>query len=186
LVTRSLCVTMAANRRRAETRAGQTRKTLRRRDSLKSVGLVRHSCRAGSVCESPMKEWDVFISYASEDRNTVAMPLATALTRAGLRVWIDQTELFLGDSLREAIDLGLARSQFGVVILSPSFLGKVWPGRELSALFALEELASAAIFPIWHQISRDTLAQHSPILADRVGISTDAGINKVASEILSR
>ena len=45
-------------------------------------------------------EWDVFISYASEDRAAVATPLAVGLRDAGVSVWLDENELKLGDSLR--------------------------------------------------------------------------------------
>jgi hypothetical protein len=52
--------------------------------------------------------WDAFVSYASEDRAKVARPLVEALRALGLRIWFDQTELRVGDSLRERIDAGLA------------------------------------------------------------------------------
>jgi serine/threonine protein kinase len=71
--------------------------------------------------------WDVFISHASEDNETVARPLAAHLREAGLRVWLDEHELLLGDSLRREIDRGLAQSRWGVVILSRHFLDKEWP-----------------------------------------------------------
>lgn len=70
-------------------------------------------------------KYDVFISHASEDKSDVARPLAALLINAGLTVWIDEAELTLGDSLRRNIDLGLASSRFGVVILSTSFFS-VW------------------------------------------------------------
>ena len=54
-------------------------------------------------------------------------------------MWLDRFELRVGDSLRERIDESLAQSRFGIVILSPSFLAKGWPKRELNGLFALEE-----------------------------------------------
>ncbi len=85
------------------------------------------------------KKGDVFISHASEDKQTVAQPLADALQRAGVRVWIDVNELALGDSLSEMIDEGLAQSEFGVVIISPAFFAKHWPRKELSGLRAREE-----------------------------------------------
>lgn len=65
-----------------------------------------------------MSEFDVFISHASEDKAEIARPLAESLARAGLRVWLDEFELQLGDSLREKIDQGLSLSRFGVVVLS--------------------------------------------------------------------
>lgn len=53
-------------------------------------------------------------------------PLANALRQKGLRVWYDEFELRLGDSLRRKIDEGIARSVFGIVVLSPAFFAKKW------------------------------------------------------------
>jgi hypothetical protein len=61
-------------------------------------------------------KYDVFISHASEDKLQVALPLAHYLKRSGLKVWIDEFELTLGDSLRRVIDMGLSESRFGVEI----------------------------------------------------------------------
>lgn len=71
--------------------------------------------------------WDAFISHASEDKEEVVLPLAELLMASGLKIWLDRGEIFLGDSLREKIDEGLAQSQFGIVILSHSFFSKDWP-----------------------------------------------------------
>ena len=46
--------------------------------------------------KTPMCQFDVFISHASEDKDNVVRPLAEALRRAGLRVWLDEFELKLG------------------------------------------------------------------------------------------
>ena len=40
--------------------------------------------------------WDVFISHASEDKATVARPLALLLQKRGVAVWLDEGELYLG------------------------------------------------------------------------------------------
>jgi hypothetical protein len=45
------------------------------------------------------KHWDVFISHASEDKDSFVRPLAEALTESGLQVWFDETALKIGDSL---------------------------------------------------------------------------------------
>ena len=69
-------------------------------------------------------EWDVFISHASEDKEGFVRPLAKSLRQRGLRVWYDEFTLKVGDSLRRSIDRGLARSRYGVVVISPNFLRK--------------------------------------------------------------
>jgi hypothetical protein len=130
-----------------------------------------------------VKLWDAFISHASEDTEVVVL-LAEALRRAGLRIWLDQQELRLGDSLSEKIDEGLAASRFGIVVLSPSFLAKRWPRRELNGLVALEDDGRKVILPVWHQLDRETLVGYSPILADRLAADTRDGVARVAAEIV--
>ena len=58
------------------------------------------------------KEYVVFISHASEDKDEVARPLAEALRENGLTVWYDEFELRIGDSLRMKIDKGIANNNF--------------------------------------------------------------------------
>lgn len=127
----------------------------------------------------------VFISHASEDKKTVARPLAKALRSRGVSVWFDEYSLNLGDSLRASIDEGLANAQFGIVILSPTFFSRKWPREELDGLTAREiVLRRKAIFPVWHRVGLDEIAKESPTLAAKLGISTEAGIPNVVSAIL--
>lgn len=128
-------------------------------------------------------DWDVFISHASEDKEAVARPLAAALQDEGVRVWLDENELLLGDSLRRKIEQGLARSRYGVVILSPAFFSKDWPQQELNGLAAREENGDKVILPIWHDVDKRLVATYSPILADRLAVSTAEGTERVATEI---
>ena len=125
---------------------------------------------------------DVFVCHASEDKHDVARPLVAALEDSGLSVWFDEYELTLGDRLRRSIEKGLNASRFGVVILSESFFRKEWPQVELDALFALEG-ESKKILPIWHGLGVEEIRQYSPLLADRLAVSTSAGIADVAREI---
>jgi hypothetical protein len=133
--------------------------------------------------EEALPAWDVFICHASEDKNEVAQPLANALAALSLHVWIDESEIRLGDSLRSKIDAGLAHSRFGVVILSENFFSKDWPKIELNGLIAREINHTKVILPIWHNITADDIRRHSPLLADRVAISTGHGLPTVARAI---
>ncbi len=108
----------------------------------------------------------------------------TASNGLDFAFWLDVHVLSLGDSLREKIEEGLAASRFGVVIISSAFLSKRWPTRELNGLTVLEDDGAKVILPIWHKISKEQLAQHSPILADRLAADTSRGIASVASEIV--
>jgi hypothetical protein len=131
----------------------------------------------------PEPSWDVFISHAREDKSAVVEPLAEALRRAGLRVWIDVHEIVLGDSLTSKINDGLTTSKFGVVILSPDFLAKEWPRRELAALLAIEMKHGKRVLPVLHNLEFESILHDFPLLGDKLCVSTAAGIEAVASEI---
>ena len=127
---------------------------------------------------------DIFICHASEDKDAAARPIAEALKSAGLEVWYDEYSLKLGDSLRRSIDNGLANSKYGVVILSHSFFAKDWPQEELNGLFAKEIGREKTILPVWHNISREEILSHSPIMADRVSVKTEDGLDLIVKKIL--
>jgi TIR domain len=135
---------------------------------------------------TPRYSWDVFICHASEDKHTVARPLANELSARGLRVWIDESEIRLGDSLRDAIDMGLAHSQFGVVILSVHFFAKDWAKSELDGLITREINDKKIVLPVWHKLTPRDVRASSPILAGRFAVSTEEGLPAVARKIEKR
>lgn len=118
------------------------------------------------------REFDVFISHATEDKDGVVRALVTALETRGVKVWYDEFELRIGDSLRRKIDTGLARSRFGLVVMSHAFFAKNWPQYELDGLVALEMAGRQRILPVWHEISKEEVLGYSPSLADKVALST--------------
>jgi hypothetical protein len=140
----------------------------------------------GREANSDQDEYDVFISHASEDKESFARPLAEALRARGLKVWFDEFTLKVGDSLSKSIDAGLMRSRFGVVILSRDFFAKRWPERELRALLTRETQAGRRLtLPIWHNISAADVAQYSALLADVVALQTSVGVGRVADDLVS-
>lgn len=132
-------------------------------------------------------EWDVFISHASEDKEHLVRAIAHALSDFGVRVWYDEFSLNPGDSLRRSIDAGLAKSAFGLVVLSPHFIGKAWPERELDGLTALGLAGRSRIIPLWHQVDHAQILIFSPPLADRIAIqSAGLGASELAIKLLAQ
>ena len=130
---------------------------------------------------------DVFICHASEDKDEFVRPLAEALRSHHLEVWYDEFTLDIGDSLREAIDRGLAASRYGIVVLSPSFFRKQWPKRELNGLVAREMGQDRGmILPIWHHVNRNQVLAFSPPLADLRAALSAAGISTVVGQLLKK
>jgi hypothetical protein len=116
------------------------------------------------------KKWDVFISHASEDKETFVRPLAGALQQLGVKVWYDEFTLEPGHSLSRSIDKGLAESRVGLVVVSESFIQKRWPERELQGLVAGMISGQTAILPIWLGVSAEDVYKFSPPLADTIAI----------------
>ena len=116
------------------------------------------------------KEYDVFISHASEDKDSVVRPLAIALKNKGVNVWYDEFELKIGDSLRRKIDHGLSKSKFGIVVISRSFIKKGWTNYELDGLMTKAISGQQILLPIWHDITKQEVIDYSPSLADKVAL----------------
>ena len=130
------------------------------------------------------QSFDVFISHASEDKDEIVRPLAHALKQQGLDVWYDEFELRLGDSLRRKIDAGLARSTFGIVVLSQEFFKKDWPNYELDGLVTRAVTGEQVLLPIWHNVSKQEVIRFSPSLADKLARSTATHtVEEIAVEI---
>lgn len=130
------------------------------------------------------KDYDVFISHASEDKEDVARPLAEALRSNGLNVWYDEFELKIGDSLRRKIDKGIANSNFGVIVISRDFISKGWTNYELDGLITRAVNGEQIMLPIWHNVTKREVLNYSSSLADKLARSTtDFTVEEIADEI---
>ena len=140
----------------------------------------------GFVChelkELPL-QFDVFISHSSLDKNDVARPLAKSLESLGLKVWLDEEQLLVGDSIRRGIESALRESRFGVIILSPAYLSSEWGQKELDSFFTKEKRNKKSILPIYHGVSIEDVELHWPMLADKISLNTSDDINSLAGRI---
>ncbi len=127
---------------------------------------------------------DVFVSHASEDKETVARPLAAALDGLGVTVWLDELQLTIGDSLRRSIDRGIRSSRFAAVVFSASFFTKGWTQYELDGIVTRTVAGEQNLLPIWHNVTKDDVLRYSPSLADKLARSTATHtIDEIAREI---
>jgi len=131
-------------------------------------------------------QYDVFISHSSLDKETVARPLAEALKQRDISVWLDEEQLQIGDSIRRGIDNALQRSRFGVVILSPAYLESEWTRKELDAFFSKEKQHHKTILPIFHGLELADIEHFSPMLSDKIALTTDDNIETLADKIQHR
>jgi hypothetical protein len=73
----------------------------------------------------------VFLSYSHADK-PLAIALRDGLACRGCRVWVDEGELRIGDSLVQRISEALDRVDFVVVLVSEASVGSDWCRKEVS------------------------------------------------------
>lgn len=80
----------------------------------------------------PLIRAQVFICYshAKQDKEA-AKAITKGLLMAGHEVWIDELEIFPGDSLFEKISVAITDSSYLLVLLSPNSVSSNWVNREL-------------------------------------------------------
>ena len=73
---------------------------------------------------------NVFISHNYKDK-PMARRLADLLTNYGIKAWIDESEIKIGDSLIEKIRSGLDYMDYLVVLISKNSVESEWVKKEL-------------------------------------------------------
>ena len=131
-----------------------------------------------------IKQPDTFICHASEDKGAIARPIHKALTKLGIHSWLDESEIRLGQSIRQKIDEGLANCRSATVILSRSFFSKNWTQYEMDGIVGRLMQGEILLFPIQHGITIKEISDHSPSLAGlSLWNSNEYSPTQIATEI---
>ena len=93
------------------------------------------------------QRWDVFVSYAHEDKTWV-QALAENLHRAGLDVFFDEWEVVGGARLSQRLQEGLAASDVVVLVVSAAAIGKPWWQEEFAAAMAGVTTGPQRLIPV--------------------------------------
>ena len=127
---------------------------------------------------------DTFICHASEDKEFIARPLHKALSEAGVYAWLDESEIRLGQSIRQKIDEGLAHCRSATVILSRPFFSKNWTQYEMDGIVGRKMQGEILLFPIQHGITIAEIRGYNPSLAGlSLWNSSDHSFDEIAAEI---
>lgn len=130
-----------------------------------------------------MKKYDVFVSYAIEEKDTVAAPVAEGLRLKGLSVFFGGDELEPGDSVSETIYRGLKNSAYFIPVLSRNYV-REWTIIEWHHMLQLEkEMGTRLIHPVWHNLTKTEAGALFPALHDHFGLSTTAGIEPIVARL---
>lgn len=128
------------------------------------------------------KPYHVFISYATEDE-AYAKELASSLQWLGLSVWFAPIALQIGGKLLDSINAGLMASQYGLLLLSPTYIAKRWTSYELDVLHRQHIEQDKKLLPIWHGISKPQLDNWNPGLSGIIALQSTEGADAIAKKI---
>jgi hypothetical protein len=132
------------------------------------------------------KRPDVFLSHDSRDKESLARPLAHAVSRLGLVAWYDEFSLRPGNRLSESIDKGLTECRHAILLITPNFLeNKSWTSVEMSALLTREVTEKNLVIPVWSGVDDQAVAARSARLKDLFAIRDFANIDQLALRIFS-
>lgn len=145
--------------------------------------IIQDSNYRSRIFES--RQPDFFLCHDSRDKESVARPLFQALEKRFMKVWFDEAELEIGDSLTEKIQFGIKNCKFGILILSKNFLSNErWAKYELQSLQTKQIINNEKILlPIWHEINEEDLKKYSLWLVEKFAGNTSEGIERLASKL---
>jgi TIR domain len=127
-------------------------------------------------------KYDAFLSHAVEDKILFANDLEKALTERGCKIWYSGKELGTGDHLEQAILDGLRQSRYGVIIVSHTYLTKVWALTEFAAFFLRQQDGQQVILPVLWNITPEEVAKFIPI-NKLFYIKADKGMEAIADKL---
>ena len=130
--------------------------------------------------------YDTYVGHASEDKDEIVRPLVDRLGKLGIKAWYDESNIGSGDIPLKKMDEGLKNSNSGLLIISHSFFNKKYTMEELYALLDAAVEKGKPIFLVLHEMTKEELREHSPLLATRHFFHSDEGINKIAEKLCER
>src|SRR5260370_14502746 len=114
----------------------------------------------------------VFVSHASEDKDRFVRAFATQLREKGIEAWVDEWEIYPGDSLvRKIYEAGIGAAQAVLIVLSRNSVDKpcVKDQLDVSAISRIE--AEIRIIHPLHQESTPPTAFRATLHVNIPGLN---------------
>ncbi len=126
-----------------------------------------------------------FLSHSSKDKAFVRK-LAADLVANGVKVWIDEQRILVGDSIPEKIAQGLAESDFFLLVVSENSVNSSWVKKELNSALVHEiERRKVAVLPIKLDRAKMPDSVNDKLYADFRG-SYEEGLKRLLQSIKAR
>ena len=111
-----------------------------------------------------------FLCHASEDKDLLVRPFGRELASLGVRPWMDEWEMFAGDSLVSKLESGLKESELFLPFLTPTSVLKPWVRLEIEAAVVRRLMDKVRIIPLVVGLSKEDIP---PFLATIIWIGVD-------------
>lgn len=110
--------------------------------------------------------YDVFVSHANDNKQSFVDSLFDGLGRLRINIWYDSSEIDWGDNLKDKIMEGLEKCRFGIVVLSPEFIGRKWTEKELLELLNRQnERHEKVVLPLLYNLTVEQMVAKYPALS---------------------
>jgi len=129
--------------------------------------------------------YDVFLCHASEDKDTIAIPLYKSLQKKKLSPFIDEKNIQWGDSLPDIIGRALVQSKYVIAILTENSIEKAWPRKEINAVLS-EEIKNGKkkLLPLVNEKGKGLLDSHY-LIKDKLYVEWMNNPDEIADKILN-
>ena len=129
-------------------------------NSVPMVSVPRYKAKT-------LPEYDVFISHANVDKETLIEELYQSLNKLGINIFYDKESLEWGDNWKDKILKGTQKAEFAIIVISENFFGKEWTERELVEFLNRQNRnGQKLILPILHNITVEQLYEKYPAVAN--------------------
>jgi hypothetical protein len=99
-----------------------------------------------------MREFDVFVSYKSEDHAWV-QKLVAGLQRRGVEVWLDRKQIRPGDLFAKALETGLRSSKAVALVVTKASMKSGWVEQEYYRALSLAVAGKLQLIPVIKEVT---------------------------------
>ncbi|KAM5549840.1 hypothetical protein ABKV19_000993 [Rosa sericea] len=101
----------------------------------------------------PRWKYDVFLSFRGPDtRKGITSELYDRLQRRGIKTFMDDPDLRVGDSISPSLVSAIEDSRFAIVILSPNYASSPWCLDELVTIIQCMKQKRLRVMPVFYKV----------------------------------
>ncbi|KAL1332647.1 hypothetical protein AAHE18_11G042600 [Arachis hypogaea] len=109
---------------------------------------------SGESSETNKSNYDIFLSFRGEDtRHTFTGYLYEALSRKGIKTFMDNENLRIGDSIGPNLLKAIEHSRISIVVFSENYAASKWCLDELVKILECRNEKNMLLFPIFYKVA---------------------------------